>query len=91
MGQSTGVILAVGGITFLNKWIGNDQGIDLRIPVATGIAALMLDLFEKASVGLATGIAWIALVTSLLIQPASGQSAISNLLRLTGQQTAVRK
>lgn len=89
MAKSTGPILAVGGITLFNKWIGNDEGFDIRIVVGTGIAAGMLALFEHANSELAVGIAWIALVTSLLIKPATGNSAINNLLRLT-QQTPVK-
>lgn len=84
MAKSTGPILAVGGITLFNKWLGNDQGFDVKIVVATGIAAGVLALLEKASPQLAVGIAYIALITSLLIKPASGNSAVTNLTRMTG-------
>jgi|HubBroStandDraft_1064217.scaffolds.fasta_scaffold25769_2 hypothetical protein len=84
MASSTGPILATGGITFVNKWIGNNQGADFKILVATGIAAAGFFALEKVSPELATGIAWIALVTSLLIQPKAGNSAVNNALRLTG-------
>lgn len=84
MAKSTGPILAVGGITFVNDWIGNGQSPDFKILLATGIAAGMLGLFEKANQPLAVGIAWIALVTSLLIPPAHGRSAVDNLTRMSG-------
>jgi hypothetical protein len=84
MAASTGPILATGGITFVNQWIGNGQSPDYRILVATGIAAAGFYALEKASPELAVGIAWIALITSLLIKPKTGNSAVNNALRLTG-------
>ena len=63
MAKSTGPILAVGGITMLNQTILNNQGIDWRVPVATGFAAGAFALMEKGAPGLIAGIAWIALVT----------------------------
>lgn len=85
MADSTAPVLLTGGITFLNKWIGNDQGIDLKILVGTGIAAGLLALLEKVNHGLAVGLAWIAFITSALIPPATGNSAVNNLLAMTGQ------
>jgi hypothetical protein len=86
MARSTGPILAVGAITYANQVIGNGRpwNSELIIPVATGIAAGLLALAEKASPELAVGIAWISLVTSLLLAPKGGRSAVVNLLRLTG-------
>lgn len=86
MAKSTGPILAVGGITLFNKWLGNNEGIDVRVIVGTGIAAGMLALFERVNSELAVGIAYIALITSLLIKPAHGNAAVTNLLRMTGQK-----
>lgn len=86
MARSTAVILAVGGITYANQVIGNGRSWDkeLIIPVATGIAAGLLALMEKASPELAVGIAYISLITSLLLAPKGGRSAVGNALRLTG-------
>lgn len=84
MADSTGPILVAGGLTFFNHWIGNNQGIDVKIIVGTGIAAGCLALLEYANRTLAVGIAWIALVTSLLIQPTGGNSTVNNLLAITG-------
>jgi hypothetical protein len=86
MAASTGPIVAVGVITAGNDVIGNGQPWTKIIPigVATGIAAALLALAEHASEPLAVGIAWIALITCLLITPKSGRSAVGNLLRLTG-------
>lgn len=84
MAKSTGPILLTGAASFLNKWIGNNQGIDFKIPVATAIAAGALALLEEASPELAVGIAWISFITLLLVAPKSGASPISNITRLTG-------
>jgi len=86
MAGSTGPIVAAGMITMGNTVLGNGQPWTAIIPtaVATAIAGAMLGLMEKASPQLAIGIAWIALVTSLLITPKSGKSAVTNLLSITG-------
>jgi hypothetical protein len=84
MARSTGPVLATGGITFLNEWIGNGKSPDFTILLATGIAAGGFYLFEKVSAPLAVGIAWIAFVTSFLVTPKSGKSAVENLTNLTG-------
>lgn len=88
MAGSTAPVVAAGVITYANAVLGNGRTWDsqLRVLVGTGIAAGMLALLEQAPAlaPLAVGIAWIALVTSLLVQPKSGQSAVNNLLRMTG-------
>lgn len=66
MANSTMPILAVGGITVFNQTILNGQPIDWRVPVATGFAAAAFALIEKPLPALATGVAWIALLTVLL-------------------------
>jgi len=85
MGASTGPILAATGITFGNEWILNKQRPDFRILLGGAVAAGMLALFEHASPELAKGIAWIALITSLLTNPAGGgKSPAQNLLSVSG-------
>jgi 2-phospho-L-lactate transferase/gluconeogenesis factor (CofD/UPF0052 family) len=86
MAGSTGPIVAAGAITMGNIVLGNGQPLTSIIPtaVATSIAAVLLDLLSHASASLATGIAWIALITSLLLTPKSGNSAVTNLTRMTG-------
>jgi hypothetical protein len=84
--NSTGPIVAAGAITYANAVIGNGRPWDseLIVVVGTGLAAGLLALLEHAQAQLAVGIAWIALVTSLLITPAAGRSAVTNALQLTG-------
>jgi len=84
MARSTGPVLITGGITFANKWIGNNQGPDFKILLATAVAAGILAGFEHAVPELAVGIAWIALVTSLLVKPRNGNSAVTNITRMSG-------
>lgn len=86
MASTTGIIVAAGAITYANQVLGNGRSwaAELRIPVATGAAAVILALLEHASAPLAVGIAWIALITSLLVTPAGGRSAVTNLISITG-------
>lgn len=65
MSKTTGPILAIGAITFTNKLIASGD-VDIRVPVGTGIAAILFSLAERVHEGLAVGIAYIALVTICL-------------------------
>jgi hypothetical protein len=62
MARSTGIVLAVGGITVFNEVILHSQPFNWKVPIATGIAAVMLGGLENLSPELAVGIAWVALV-----------------------------
>jgi hypothetical protein len=85
MGTSTGPVLAATGITFGNQWVLNRQPPDFKILLAGAVAAGMLALFEHVSAELAKGIAWIALITCLLTNPAGGgRSPVQNLLATSG-------
>ena len=84
MAKSTGPILAVGMITIANRSILNEKPIDWRIPVATGVVVGGLALLEKASEGLAVGLAWLSLVTVLFVKidrtvPAPAESLLKFL------------
>lgn len=63
MAKSTGIILAIGGITLANQSVLHGQPVDMRVPVATGIAAAAFALLERGNEKLVVGIAWIALLT----------------------------
>ncbi|WP_301177234.1 hypothetical protein [Actinomadura geliboluensis] len=65
MARTTGPVLAIGGITFVNKLIQTGD-VDIRVPVGTGIAAVLFSLAERVSERLAVGIAWIALTAVCL-------------------------
>jgi hypothetical protein len=84
MAQSTGVILVAGAISFGNEWLLEHKAPDLKIPLATGIAALMLAGAEHINQEIAVGIAWIALITVILAPVGSTNSPVTNLLKATG-------
>lgn len=63
-------ILATGGVSFASKWYQSGT-VDLKIPVATGLAAGLAALIAQApdAAPVVTGIAWVALVTALITGP----------------------
>lgn len=82
MARSTGPMIAVGAIAIVNRTVFNGKSMDWRIPIATGIAAALLGLMEKASPDVAMGIAYLALVTVTLSRvdptiPSPAESALS--------------
>jgi hypothetical protein len=67
MSRSTGPVLAIGAITIANAVVLHNQAWDWRVPIATGLAAGMFALAERAWEPGAVGLAWIALVTTLFV------------------------
>lgn len=68
MAKSTGVILAVGGITFANETLIGSKPLNWRIPVGTAIAAGAFALVEKGWEDGAVALAYLALVTVLFVR-----------------------
>ena len=63
MAQSTGIILALGTITFANQSVFNHQPVNWKIPIATGIAATVFAGAETLiGPAIPRGIAMVALV-----------------------------
>lgn len=87
MSKSTGPILLTGGIAYSNQVFGNRHSAvsEIRILVATGIAAVGLALVEQipGAAPLATGLAWVAFITAM-IAPFGGPSPVQNLTKVTG-------
>lgn len=82
MARSTGPILAIGGITIANQTLLNNQPLDWRVAVATGGAAMLFSLVEKAMPEVAVGLAYIGLVTILFARvnpkvPSPAESALA--------------
>jgi hypothetical protein len=79
---STGPILAIGGITMVNQSVFNDRPPDLRVAVATGIAAGVFALAENAGGGdLVVKLSWLALIVVCISRvdpkvPAPAESAL---------------
>lgn len=87
MARSTGPILAVGAVTLANKVILNQQPMDWRIPIATGLAAGFFAVFERGWESGAVGLAWLALVVTVILPiDRSTPSPIETLDRLVKGQ-----
>jgi hypothetical protein len=82
MAKSTGIIVAIGGVTMFNQVILQKKDIDWRVPVATGFAAMAFSLLEKVNEKLTVGFAWVALLTVLLARLEPGKPApVETLLK----------
>lgn len=81
MSETTAPILAVGGITMLNRSVFNDEEWDWRIPIATGISVALFAALEKPFPKLAVALAWLAVAGVTLGRvdpkvPAPAESAL---------------
>jgi len=77
-------VLVTTGVAFVNKWY-NTGSVDLKIPVAGGIAALIGAGISQVP-GLEpvmTAIGWLAFV-AVLIAPVQTPSPLANLQKITG-------
>ena len=72
-------------MSFGNQWLGNGN-FDGKILVAGLIVTGGLALIEKVpgAGALAPGIAWIAFITLMFVNPAGGPSPAQNIKKLTG-------
>jgi len=71
MSRSTGPILAAGGLSLANMVIVHNEASAekmTRIVVGAGIAAASLALVERLNEQLAVSVAWLALLTVLLVR-----------------------
>ena len=85
MSQTTGPIVAVGAITFVNQTVLNGQPINWKVPVATAGAAAMFGLGEKVWPEGFTALAYLALVTVLFVRVQKGTPApVESFLKFTG-------
>jgi hypothetical protein len=67
-------MLAIGAVTVVNRSIVGNDPIDWRVPIAAGAAAVVLAAIEKGSPEFAVGLAWLALLTTVLT-PLGGRRA----------------
>lgn len=63
MSKTTGVVLAIGGITVVNQTVFHDEPMNWRIPVATGLLAVGFSAGERVWPQGAQILAWTALLT----------------------------
>jgi hypothetical protein len=81
-GSYAAPILIMTGLSFADHWYANNQ-IDLKIPVAGGVAYLIAALASEIPdvAPVVTGIAWVALAAAIVVPLASGgQSILTPLL-----------
>lgn len=82
MAKTTGPVLAIGGITLLNRNVFNDESWDWRIPIATAITVGLFAALEKPFPKFAVSLAWLAVAGVTLGRvdpkvPAPAESALN--------------
>jgi hypothetical protein len=90
--RSTGIVLAVGGISFANEAVfaplstGGSIRSDWnwRIIPASFVAAALLGGLEQLSERLAVGLAYIALITVVFARTGKAPSPAENLVKVLG-------
>lgn len=81
MAKSTGVVLAIGAITMVNRSVFHDEKIDWRVPIGTGIAAVIFAGLEQVWAEGSVLLAWTALAAVSLTRidpdvPSPAESAL---------------
>jgi hypothetical protein len=71
------------GVSFGNQ-LYNTGKWDFKILAEGAVATGLLALLNEAMPGVAAGIAWLAFVGLMLVNPAGGNSPVENLLKITG-------
>ena len=88
MARSTGPLLAAGAITWANQTILEDKNpTDLlttttTIGVATGVLAGIFYGFEKLTGDFAVGLAWVALMTTVMVRYKDKPTPLERVLDL---------
>jgi len=74
-------ILIMTGLSFADHWY-QDSSIDLKIPLAGGVAYVLAALFSEipGAEPIVTGVAWVALAAAIVVPMAKGQKSILNPL-----------
>lgn len=82
MSATLGPILATGALTITNQTFFNNQPMDWKVPIATGLAAIGFSLAERAWPVGAELLAWTVFVSALFTRVTPGQPApAENALR----------
>jgi hypothetical protein len=92
MAQTTGVVLAVGGITVANEVLfaplagrGTPwKDFNWRVIPATLGLALALAALEKVAAGFAMALAWLSLLTVLVVPFGHAPTPLENALKVMG-------
>jgi hypothetical protein len=89
MADSTGIVLAVGGITAANELLfapltGGKVSFNWRIIPATAGLALALAGLERLSHPFAVGLAWLSLAAVLSVPFGNAPTPLQNALKIMG-------
>lgn len=89
MADSTGIVLAVGGITAANELLfapltGSKVSFNWRIVPATAGLALALAGLERLSHPFAVGLAWLSLAAVLSVPFGNAPTPLQNALKIMG-------
>lgn len=89
MADSTGIVLAVGGITAANELLfapaaGGKVSFNWRIIPATAGLALALAGLERLSHPFAVGLAWLSLVAVLSVPVGNAPTPLQNAIKIMG-------
>ena len=89
MAASTGIVLAVGGITAANELVfapatGGKASFNWRLIPAVGGLALALAALERLSRPFAVGLAWLSLVAVLTVPFGHAPTPLQNALKILG-------
>jgi hypothetical protein len=89
MARSTGIVLAVGGITAANEVLfaplaGQKVSFNWRILPATAGLALGLAALERIAPAFAVGLAWLSLATVLLVPFGNAPTPLDNANKILG-------
>jgi hypothetical protein len=92
MAASTGIVVAVGGITLgnellgatLNKQTWSASSINWRVIPATAGLAIALTLLEKLAPKFAVGLAYLSLATVLIVPFGNQPTPLDNATRVLG-------
>lgn len=76
--RTTGPILAIGALTMANAVVLNGRAFDWRVPLATGAAALVFAGAEKVWAPGAVGMAWVALLTTVVVPTGADPAPITS-------------
>jgi hypothetical protein len=77
---SVTITLVAGGMTFVNEWY-QTRNIDWKVPIATAILAVGMEVFSKASSGAATSLSVIIFLGAATTQ-FNGKSAVDTVTDL---------
>lgn len=89
MARSTGIVLAVGGLTAANEVLfapaaGQKVAFNWRIVPAVAGLAFGLAALERIAPEFAVGLAWLSLVTVLVVPFGNAPTPLANLNKILG-------